>query len=94
MMIIRDTHKDPRFKDNPLVTKKKIRFYAGIPIHSLQGYKVGTFCVKGYKPRKVTKKEIKILQDLAHWAELELNTASSSRTLADLRKEIQRRLKK
>src|SRR5690348_18396414 len=32
-MIVEDTHRDPRFVDNPLVTgEPHLRFYAGIPL--------------------------------------------------------------
>lgn len=43
--IVPDTHRDPRFRENPLVTGPPyIRFYCGMPIY-LGGIKLGTLCV-------------------------------------------------
>lgn len=43
--IVPDTHRDPRFRENPLVTGPPyIRFYCGMPIY-VGGVKLGTVCV-------------------------------------------------
>ena len=51
--IVEDASKDPRFRNNPLVTGgPQIRFYAGIPVREPGGYKLGTICIIDDKPRK------------------------------------------
>ena len=70
---IPDTHKDKRFADNPLVTgEPKIRFYAGCPLRSLNGSKLGTLCIIDTKPRTLEGEDLNILRDLALTVEREL----------------------
>jgi len=53
---IDDTTADRRFADNPLVTGAEgIRFYAGYPLRSGDGYAVGTLCVLDRRPRTLTR---------------------------------------
>ena len=50
--VVPDTIHDARFRNNNLVTDgPKLRFYAGAPLISPEGYKLGTFCVEGPEPR-------------------------------------------
>lgn len=73
-LIVRDTLKDPRFVDNPLVTDNpRIRFYAGQPIKSPDGYPVGTLCVIDRHPRQeLSDSELDSLRDLAFLIETHL----------------------
>lgn len=66
IMIVNDATKDPRFQNNPLVTgDPAIRFYAGAPLRSGEGFRLGTLCVIDFQPRKITEVQCKILEDMA-----------------------------
>ncbi|WP_404398526.1 PAS domain S-box protein [Idiomarina loihiensis] len=57
---------DERFADNPLVVNDpKIRFYAGCPIQSSDGHRIGTLCVIDTQPRQLSEIEKTILKDMA-----------------------------
>lgn len=65
--IVPDTLADERFAHNPLVTLDPyIRFYAGIPLITVEGYRLGALCVMDYLPRELTFAQVAALQKLAH----------------------------
>lgn len=65
-LVVEDATKHPMFESNPLVTgDPKIRFYAGAPLKTSNGYRVGTLCAIDRNPRKLSKNEEDILVQLA-----------------------------
>jgi diguanylate cyclase (GGDEF)-like protein len=73
VFVIPDATRDARFADNPLVLNDpKIRFYAGCPLRSLNGSKLGTLCIIDRKARTFSEEDIDALKDLAAMVEREL----------------------
>lgn len=71
---ITDASLDSRFADNPLVTgPPNIRFYAGAPLATVDGYRIGTLCIIDDQPRQLTAGERAALRDLADCVEAEIN---------------------
>ncbi len=74
-IISTDAALDPRFSANPhVVGEPYVRFYAGMPLKTSDGYVVGTLCAIDDKPRDFGPSDIEIMSDLADivMAEIEL----------------------
>ncbi len=66
VLIVPDAREDARFRDNPLVTgAPHIRFYAGAPLITAEGFKLGTVCVIDTVPRDFSAAEAAMLADFA-----------------------------
>lgn len=67
LMEIEDAQKDNRFFDNPFVVSDPgVRFYAGMPLITGNGYKLGTLCVLDNKPNRLTPDQTFTLKVLAN----------------------------
>ena len=84
VLIIRDSHTDPRWSEHPLVIGgPRVGFYAGVSITS-QGQRVGVLCAFGSEPRDVTGAERTALLALARQAESELELRRRNAELRSL----------
>lgn len=64
--IVRDTLKDKRFSSHPLVTQDPFfRFYAGVPLLTVDGHAIGTICVIDRMPMELNAKQLEELQFMA-----------------------------
>lgn len=84
-LIVPDALEDERFVDNPLVVGEPfVRFYAGHPLASASGRKVGTLCLADRRPRTMTRRDIDMLANLARVAEREIGLVDLVRAQHDL----------
>ena len=82
--VVEDATKDERFFDNPsVIGAPGIRFYAGIPVRSPEGFRIGSFCVIDREPRTLTPAQMEDLKDLAAMVEVEIK--SNQLAVAQLR---------
>lgn len=94
LFIIPDATKDIRFSSNPLVVSDpKIRFYAGAPLVTPDGYALGTLCVLDSVPRQLRPDQQHALRVLARHVMTQLELRRHMRELAAARAEL-RRLRK
>jgi PAS domain S-box-containing protein len=106
LMVVPDATQDPRFTDNPIVTGEPgIRFYAGMPLVTSEGYALGTLCVVDYQPRQLREDQREAMRLIAEVVLRRLNahhhlreasrstqqTAQLARTSAELETEVHRR---
>ena len=77
-----DSHADPLFRANPLVTgAPHVRYYAGVPLR-VSGLPVGTVCVVGHEPYALDEAQRAGLRELGRLATelLERRLASRAKT--------------
>ena len=90
VLYVPDATLDQRFADNPLVTgPPAIRFYAGAPLHSPQGFPLGTLCIIDDLPRELNALQLTLLQDLAALAEAEIAARFNQLTQQRKQQELQ-----
>ena len=84
-LIVPDATKDDRFADNPMVTgEQHVRFYAGYPLRGPSGAKVATLCLMDREPRTLSRREVKMLAQLAELAEREFSLVDLIQSQRDL----------
>jgi GAF domain-containing protein len=63
LLIVEDATTDPRFCDNALVKgDTRLRFYAGCPLFSWEGYGLGSVCVIGFEPHTLNALQRELLR--------------------------------
>lgn len=65
-VVVQDASRDVRFAGHPAVTgPMQVRFYAGIPIRTRDGFTVGTLCAIDSRPRSFSSRDLGIGTELA-----------------------------
>lgn len=66
LFLLADASVDARSLANPLVAGEfGLRFYAGVPLTTSDGYNLGTLCVIDKEPRAIDEEQLEDLKDLA-----------------------------
>jgi PAS domain S-box-containing protein len=66
IMIVPDARHDERFVNNPLVINNpNIRFYAGIPLTTVDGHRLGSLCVIDQAPKQLDRSQKQMLELLS-----------------------------
>ena len=73
-MVVEDVLADPRFHDNPRAASEEspLRFYAGFPVESPEGYPVGALCIVDSRPRRASDVNTVLLREFALLIQREL----------------------
>ncbi|QOR37684.1 sensor domain-containing phosphodiesterase [Billgrantia diversa] len=76
VLVVPDLLESPTYHDSVLA-ESGIRFYAGAPLQTQEGYTLGAMCVLDTQPREISAEEVAILQDMAAMvmAQIELQHA-------------------
>lgn len=75
-VVVPDTLEDGRFRDHPsVVSGPRIRSYLAQQLRGAGGEVIGTLCVASELPRSFSAEQVELIEDLARWAEDELNLA-------------------
>ena len=61
LLVVEDLARDRRFANNPLLKERGLRFYAGVPLRS-NNLPIGSLCILDVKPRRMTEREIRLLE--------------------------------
>lgn len=77
--VFKDTLKEPELFSNPnVVSEFGLRFYAGVPLITHDGYQIGTLCIADRKAKNFTVKDERMLTWLANLVMEEIELRSST----------------
>lgn len=85
LLIVQDALEDKRFSDNPVVTSQPfVRFYAGMPLVSPEGYAVGALCTIDLVPRTLSDEQMDALRILGRQAATHFQLRQSHMRLREM----------
>ncbi|MEP6946845.1 MAG: GAF domain-containing protein [Acidobacteriota bacterium] len=92
-LIVTDALNDVRFMDNPLVTgEPHVRFYAGSPLTTAAGYRLGTLCILDTVPRELGDGQRAALRALGRQVTVQIELRREINSLRSTIKELESNL--
>src|SRR5262249_29074637 len=89
VFVVEDSSKDNRFHDNPLVTgPAQVKFYAGAPLITPNGHRIGALCAIDHAPRTLRPDAIGPLEALARQVISQMELRISLREIRRYSKEL------
>jgi signal transduction histidine kinase/ActR/RegA family two-component response regulator len=90
LFIVPDARKDARFSTYPNVQgQPHIRFYAGAPLVTQDGFTLGTLCIADSKPRELTPEQLRALRVLRRHVITSLELRRTAHALDAARREAE-----
>jgi signal transduction histidine kinase len=90
LLVVPDARQDVRFADNPAVAAENgVRFYAGAPLITTDGFALGTLCVVDTQPRRLDVEQMQALRALARQVTSQLELRRYAVALADTTARLQ-----
>lgn len=90
IFVVKDSHKDERFFDNPLVVgPPDVRFYAGAPLITPSGMAIGTLCVIDHQARELSDEQERYLKILSKQVIAQLEIRKSMKKIQESFLELQ-----
>ncbi len=89
-LVVKDATLDPRFSDSALVQREPyIRFYAGFPLVTPDGFALGTLCAIDRRPRELSPEQTDAMMALARQVMALLEFRRITRRLAESLEHVQ-----
>ena len=89
LLVVPDARQDARFADNPAVMGDGVRFYAGAPLVTTDGFGLGTLCVVDSVPRRLDVEQLQALRALARQVTSQLELRRYAVALANTTARLQ-----
>ena len=93
-LVVEDASRHPEFYSNSLVAgPPHIRFYAGHPLITADGYALGALCVIDYQPRQITPPQINALRVLSQQVMAQIELGWQQQQIQQINDGLEQRIK-